>query len=102
MNVFAEKLKTYRKSQGLSKKDVAVILGCSPSSISFYENGKRCPPLKKIKEICEKLKIESIVLRFSPPSDLPTSNKLALVQSPPPTESPPCVEVEVSQTVAKG
>lgn len=39
--IFGKRLKELRKSMGWSQQNLADKLGCSKSSISFYENAKK-------------------------------------------------------------
>ena len=43
-----ERLKTLRKSKGLSMKELGSIFGLAESTISLYENGKRQPDKETI------------------------------------------------------
>ncbi len=47
------RLKTLRKKQGLSLKDLGVILGVKESTISLYESGKREAPYSTLKKLSE-------------------------------------------------
>ena len=91
------RLKIWRKQYKITLQQLATYLKLSPSAISYWEVGTNQMKLKHLIRILE-------LVNSPPPSDLPTSNKLAAVQSPTPTESPPeiVLPVEVSQTVAKG
>ena len=48
---FGQHLRTLRTSQGLSQKQLADILNISPSTIGMYEQNRRIPDLKMLKEI---------------------------------------------------
>ena len=94
-----QRLKKFRNDHHLSQEDVAKMLDVSATSIIYWEQGK------KIKNIRyhNAMKLFDLLVSYDspPPPSLPT-NKLAAVQSPTPTESPPCATCQVSQTVAKG
>lgn len=48
INGLPEKLKTLRVKYSLSQKDVATILGISPSIVSGYETGERTPSTENL------------------------------------------------------
>ena len=49
----AEKLKAYREAQGLSQKEVGIVLNYgSPQFISNWERGVATPPIKSLKKLC--------------------------------------------------
>lgn len=78
MNTFANIIKSARISSGLSKKDFAQRIGCSPISMGYYEAGLRTPPLTKIIKIFKILNIPINLL------DSPPCNELPAVPSSPP------------------
>lgn len=43
-----ERIKRYRKKNGLTQEGLAVALGCSPATISCYESGWRTPSIKRL------------------------------------------------------
>ncbi len=49
---FGKKLKTFRKSQGLTQNEFADKLGIERSNISRYENGDTLPSIEVFLEIC--------------------------------------------------
>lgn len=63
-------LKNARTSNKIKQKVIAAALGCSVSTISLYENGKRMPSLELVEKICdicgvsesEKKKIKNVFL----------------------------------------
>ncbi len=55
MDSLGEKLRDLRKSQGLSLKQVAGRVGCSPSYLSMVENSKLDPSISRLKKIAEGL-----------------------------------------------
>ena len=63
MSSFAERLKTMRKSHGLTQQALADKVGCSGAAIGLYENGKREPDLDTIETIADALNVplESLV-----------------------------------------
>ena len=52
-----------RKAKGVNQKELAKLLGFSPSSIAMYETGDRTPPLNKAKKIAQffEVPVESIL-----------------------------------------
>lgn len=55
---FGNKLKTIRKSQGLTQDEFANKLNIERSNISRYENGETLPTIETFLEICNILKID--------------------------------------------
>lgn len=55
---FAEKLKRYRILNDYSSKEIATLIGVSPSTYSRYESGKSQPNTEKIKKIAGILDID--------------------------------------------
>ena len=53
MNELGIRISTFRKSMGLSQKEMAEKLFVSPSTISKWENGDATPDIHRIKEIAE-------------------------------------------------
>lgn len=58
MNVFQEKIKDYRKRNGLSQDDLASMLGISRSIIANWENDRTKPTPEMVDEISKKLGIQ--------------------------------------------
>lgn len=50
-----KKIKTLRKTRGLSQEDLALKLGMQRSTISNYEIGRRTPHLKELEKIADLL-----------------------------------------------
>ena len=46
-------LKILRKRKLLTQTDLAKLLGCSTTCISYWENGKTCPKFKTINKLAE-------------------------------------------------
>ncbi len=92
------RLKEYRKNKKWTLHRMAQELHTTWVSIFNWEHGK-FPDSKNLMCIINFFK----TIDSPPPTSLPT-DKLAAVQSPTPTESPPeiVLPVEVSQTIAKG
>ena len=59
MNIFAEKIKELRKEKKLTQKDIAKVLGVSPTCYAGYEQGYREPDFKILKKICIIFEISS-------------------------------------------
>ncbi len=55
---FGKKLKTFRKSQGLTQNEFADKLGIERSNISRYENGDTLPSIEIFLEMCNILNID--------------------------------------------
>ena len=100
MNLFAIELHKYRVLNKLTIHQLAKKIGASSSVTSYYERGLRTPSLQKMIKIFKILNIPICHLFVDSPPTVPTSDKLALVQSPTPTESPSeivlPVEIEVN------
>ncbi len=56
--LIGEKIKTYRKSQGLTQADLAAKLGFERTSITNIESGKQHTPLHLLYRICVFLEID--------------------------------------------
>ena len=52
---FHENLKAARKAKGYTQLQVAEMMGITQSSYSYYELGKRCPDVAKIKMMAKVL-----------------------------------------------
>lgn len=46
-----KKIKTLRKTRGLSQEDLSIRLGVQRSTISNYEIGRRCPSIRDLEKI---------------------------------------------------
>ena len=53
--MFSKNLKYYRLKQNMTKKELASLVNISPMAITNYENGKRRPDMKIIKELAAAL-----------------------------------------------
>lgn len=49
--MLSDKLKEFRRNEGLTQKELAMVLDSSQNTISQYESGKRTPTVKKLLEI---------------------------------------------------
>ena len=49
--MLSERLKEFRKNEGLTQKELAIVLDSSQNTISQYESGKRMPTVKKLVEL---------------------------------------------------
>ncbi|WP_455717650.1 helix-turn-helix domain-containing protein, partial [Anaerosporobacter sp.] len=58
MNDIGIKIKTIRKSKGLTQKQLGDILGISQALIGQYETGKRKPKVEQIARFAEALNVE--------------------------------------------
>ena len=68
-----ERLKYFREKQGLSRKDVCIKLNITPSAISYWESGARCPDADTLLELCELYGIRTIGQLFG---DIESLDKL--------------------------
>ena len=68
MNYLGENIRGFRKKQGLSIKDLAILSKSSSSSISEIESGKRDPTFRLILSIAQALEIDVAQLVASPES----------------------------------
>lgn len=50
--MFSNQLKFYRKSQGLTQKQIATKLGLTEQAYQHYEYGDREPTLETLKRLC--------------------------------------------------
>ena len=48
---FGEQLRTLRNSQKMTQKELANMLGISPSTIGMYEQNRRIPDIKTLTQI---------------------------------------------------
>ena len=55
MDSIGSRLRSLRKIQGLSLKQVAEIVGCTPSYLSMVENDKLDPSASRLKKIADAL-----------------------------------------------
>lgn len=53
LQIFAERLKKLRESQGLTTRSLGELVGVSNATISRYEGGKRDPDLIVVKNIAD-------------------------------------------------
>lgn len=54
-NKLARNLKNYRDKYGLSIREIAKLMEVSYSAVSYYENGKRNPPLQYVYRLQDRL-----------------------------------------------
>lgn len=52
IKIFAQRLRALRNEKGYTQKDLAKIIGCPPSLISYYENAKKEPGFTNILKLC--------------------------------------------------
>ncbi|WP_043883799.1 helix-turn-helix domain-containing protein [Caldanaerobacter subterraneus] len=50
---FSQRLRQLREEKGLLQKDVAKILGITPSAYGYYEQGKREPSMEVLKKLSD-------------------------------------------------
>lgn len=56
--LLGEKIRFLRNKNGITQETFAEMVGISPRSVSFIENGKNYPSAETLALICEILKIE--------------------------------------------
>ncbi len=59
-NVLGARLKERRLQKGLRQADVAVALGCAPTSLTNYEKGTINPPFDVLAKLCEILDLSPL------------------------------------------
>lgn len=57
MTVFSDNLTKYRETAGVTRKELAAILGVSVASVGFYETGRNEPDLQKLAAIAAALHV---------------------------------------------
>lgn len=57
-----ENLKRIRGEKGVTRKELAKLLGVGVDSVGLYENGKRLPPLDKIFDMADFLQVSVVSL----------------------------------------
>lgn len=57
MTVFSDNLTKYREAAGVTRKELAAILGVSVASVGFYETGRNEPDLQKLAAIAAALHV---------------------------------------------
>lgn len=50
---FGEKLKKLREERGVYQRDLAVYIGVTPTTISYYEANRKKPQMEKLNKIAE-------------------------------------------------
>lgn len=58
----SEKIKTLRKSKGLTMEQLGTSVGCTRQAIFKYENGSRVPDLDTLASIAVSLNVRAIDL----------------------------------------
>ena len=64
-----EKILIFRRRKGLSKRQLADILGVSPQTVSNYENGVTLPPTSSLPTIALTLGVNMDDLLFDPEAE---------------------------------
>jgi transcriptional regulator with XRE-family HTH domain len=57
IELFMERLKMLRSSQGLTQEAFAKMLNCTREAIASYETGKSTPPVEILIQMADKLKV---------------------------------------------
>ena len=56
-NIFGERLKEIRNANNMSQSELANYLDITPSSLSYYENGVRNPPITILTKLVERFNV---------------------------------------------
>ena len=56
-NIFGERLKEIRNANNMSQNELANYLDITPSSLSYYENGVRNPPITILPKLVERFNV---------------------------------------------
>lgn len=56
-NIFGERLKEIRNANNMSQNELADYLDITPSSLSYYENGVRNPPITILPKLVERFNV---------------------------------------------
>ena len=56
-NIFGERLKEIRNTNNMSQNELANYLDITPSSLSYYENGVRNPPITILTKLVERFNV---------------------------------------------
>lgn len=59
---FGERIVYYRKRQNITQKELAEMLGITPTRLNYWEKDKREPDIKMINAICAALNIDGDAL----------------------------------------
>ncbi len=59
---FGKAINKYRKAKKLSQRELAFIVGVTPTYLSALENDRKEPSIKLIQEICKSLSIPKEIL----------------------------------------
>lgn len=71
----AVRIRTMRKSRGLTHEELAKMIGQSASSISMYENGRREPNFETLESIADVFNVPLVSLMIDPDSELSEGEK---------------------------
>ena len=66
----AVRIRTMRRSRGLTHEELAKMIGQSASSISMYENGRREPNFETLESIADVFNVPLVSLMIDPDSEL--------------------------------
>ncbi|RKW58829.1 MAG: XRE family transcriptional regulator, partial [Lachnospiraceae bacterium] len=56
-SIFAERLKKLRIDNGISQNELSNYLGITSSSLSYYENGLRTPPITILSKLTNRFNV---------------------------------------------
>ena len=71
MSKLTDNIKTFRLLSGMTQRQLAQILECSPSTLCNWENGNACPPGDSIYKLCEVFKTNpNTLFGFEPIEEL--------------------------------
>lgn len=74
-NIFGERLKEIRNANNMSQNELANYLDITPSSLSYYENGVRNPPITILPKLVERFNVSvNWLIGVENPSDKEPQN----------------------------
>ncbi len=69
MNSISQNIKAYRKTNNLTQRQMADLLGVTHQTVSNWESGRSMPNIDKLNDICEKLNIDLNFLLYGKKTD---------------------------------
>lgn len=52
-----KRIKVFREAKGLTKRELAEMMGVTPTTVYLWETGRRTPPYDRLLAIAEKLEV---------------------------------------------
>ena len=56
--IIGERIKTLRRNNGLTQKDLGKILNMNKTTISHYEKGERCPSIETLVQVADYFNVD--------------------------------------------